>query len=183
MKKLVVVLALAGVAWFAYSGYAKSRAVRWTYEGKTIRAEKPNNTYIFADNGDTRAELRVFGFNDEPLGHAEMGPHAIITHLFIVSPMADNEEIFRQQFCEKSSFDQASMVNIIAADPKVHKKVELFRKSKDERKCVRLTGKSLLQKQEFYKGEELKDAYVTSTMPYDAQKFILLSDIEPVACR
>ena len=183
MKKLVVWLALAGVAWFVYSGYMKSRKVHWAYEGNTIRAEKPNNTYIFADNGDTRAELRVFGFNEDTLGNAEMGPHAIITHLFIVSPMADNEEIFRKQFCEKSSFDQASMVNIIAADPKVYKKVELFRKSKDERKCARLTGKSLLQRQELYKGEELKDTYVTSTMPYDAQKFILLSDIEPIACR
>ena len=108
MKRFVTPLILGTIGWFVYSGYHKYHKPVMKSDGQTIVIERPNNKWVFADNGETQAELRIFGFNDEPMGTAEMGPFAVNTHLFIVAPMAESAEIFRRQFCEKGAIDIAS---------------------------------------------------------------------------
>jgi hypothetical protein len=147
-----------------------------------IQITKGDNEFLFEDGGVCEVDLRVFGFNENTT-REEFGPLALITHSFIATPMANNEDIFRKQMCESGSLNQASMLNIIINERDVLDKVLSVEADDAQRKCVHLSGKSLFMKQLTYKGEDFSDDWQTSgQFKPDPYKYVLVSDIEQIAC-
>jgi len=182
MKKIFILIFLAGVAFYGYSGYAKRHAFSMSDDSEGIKIIKGNNDFLFEDGGDFSVDLRVFGFNENKIGE-HYGPLTLITHFFIASPMAENEAIFSRQMCESGSVNQASMLNIIVENEDVLKKIETIEEDKTARKCVRVAAKSLFLKRLLYDGEDITHGWrTTGKFRSDPYKYVLVSDIKQITC-
>jgi len=98
--------------------------------------------------------------------------------------MAENEAVFSRQMCERSSLNQASMVNIIVENEDVLKMIATIEADETARKCVRVAAKSLFLKRLLYDGKDITKGWrTTGKFHSDPYKYVLVSDVRQIPCQ
>lgn len=180
--RTLIFLALLG--FFAHKAYLKYNAVTVeTSEDGMLLMEKGRNKMELERLGEVKVDLRVFGLADgNTATRGKIGPFVFISHMVFATPLAENEAVFAKYLCERTSVDQAALIQLITDDEKLDAKIENLRKI-EGRRCARVEGISYEIARFFVDGEDITETMQFSSTPNsDPWKIIKVTGIDAIDC-
>jgi hypothetical protein len=180
------------VAWWEYSNHHRAPGVSLssTFDRKSagdqIEVDMGPYHYVYIKQGDVDVDLRVYGYNnvEQMFGGQDVGPYAVISHMFIAVPKDLNNQAYDKYLCERSAMDSASMFQVITPTTPLRKQVNSIARSKSG--CANVKGAALTLSEYTFNGGESRTKWEIGggqQFSFDPKKFLMLSDITEIPCR